>query len=58
MADDKTKTGNPDRSRVDGGEAYEVSYLAHGITTEQARELIARSGNDRAVLDAAANKLK
>jgi hypothetical protein len=60
MADDKTKTGNADRSRVAGGEGYEVSYFArkHGIITEQARQLIARIGNDRAQLDAAAKKLK
>jgi hypothetical protein len=60
MADDKTKTGKPDRSRVAGGEGYEVGYFArkHGITTEQARELIERIGNDRASLDAAAEKLK
>ena len=60
MADDKTKTGKPDRSRVAGGESYEVSYFArkHGFTTEQARELIARIGNDRASLDAAVEKLK
>ena len=60
MADDKTKTGKPDRSRVAGGEGYEVGYFArkHGITTEQARELIDRIGNDRASLDAAAEKLK
>lgn len=60
MADDKTKTGKPDRSRVAGGEGYEVGYFArkHGITTEQARELIERIGNDGASLDAAAEKLK
>ena len=60
MADDKTKTGKPDRSRVAGGEGYEVGYFArkHGITTEQAQELIDRIGNDRASLDAAAEKLK
>ena len=57
MADDKTKTGKPDRSRVAGGEGYEVGYFArkHGITTEQAR---ARIGHDRASLDAAAEKLR
>ena len=60
MADDKTKTGQPDRSRVAAGEGYEVGYFArkHGITMEQARELIERIGNDRASLDAAAEKLK
>jgi hypothetical protein len=60
MADDKTKTGEPDRSRVAGGEAYEVGYFArkHGITMQQARDLIERIGNDRASLGAAAQKLK
>ena len=60
MADDLTKTGKPDRSRVAGGEGYEVGYFArkHRITTEQAQELIDRIGNDRASLDAAAEKLK
>jgi len=60
MADDKTKTGKADRSRVAAGEGYEVSSFArkHGITAEQARELIARIGTDRARLDAAAEKLK
>ena len=60
MADDMTKTGEPDRSRVAGGEGYEVGYFArkHGITTEQAQELIDRIGNDRASLDVAAEKLK
>jgi len=45
MADDMTRTGKPDRGRVAGGEGYEVAYLArkHGITTEQARELINRT---------------
>jgi hypothetical protein len=47
MADDKTNTGKADRSRVAGGEGYEVSYFArkHGITTEQAREQMPR-GNE------------
>jgi hypothetical protein len=60
MADDKTKTGKPDRSRVAGGEGYEVDYFArkHGLTTEQALELTERIGNDRAALDVAVEKLK
>ncbi|MBD8679863.1 DUF3606 domain-containing protein [Sphingomonas sp. CFBP 13720] len=58
MVDDKTKQGQQDRSRVAGGEPYEVAYFAqkHGITQEQARELIARVGNDRAKLDEAAEQ--
>jgi hypothetical protein len=59
MADDKTKRGAADRSRVAGGEAYEVSYFArrHGISTAQAEALIKEHGHDRAKLDAAAAKL-
>ena len=60
MADDKSNVGEPDRSRVSGSEAYEVSYFAqkHGISAEQARELIERHGNDRETLDREAEKLK
>ncbi|MBV8687049.1 MAG: DUF3606 domain-containing protein [Alphaproteobacteria bacterium] len=60
MSDDKTKTGGQDRSRVAGGEDYEVEYFArkHGLTAEQARELIARVGNDREALDSAAEEMK
>jgi Protein of unknown function (DUF3606) len=60
MADDKTKVGNPDRSRVAGGEGYEVEHFAqkHGITPEEARDLIRRHGNNRETLDREAEKLK
>jgi hypothetical protein len=59
MPDDKTKKGAPDR-QVASGEDYEVQYLArqHGISIEQARELIAKYGNDRATLDEAATNLR
>lgn len=60
MSDDKTKTDARDRSRVAGGESYEVDYFAskHGLSAEQARALIAEIGNNRAELDAAAEKIK
>jgi hypothetical protein len=60
MADDKTNRGEPDRSRVAGGQAYEVDYLArkHGLSREQAEALIDRVGNDRAKLDVEAERLK
>ena len=60
MADDKTNRGAQDRSRVAGGDEYEVDYFAwkHGITTEQAEQLIEQYGNSRAKLDAAGEKLK
>lgn len=47
--DDKSKRGGADRSRVAGGEPYEVNYFArkHGITADEARDIIARAGPDR-----------
>lgn len=60
MPDDKTKPGPFDRRRVAADQGYEVSYFArkHGISTDQARDLIGRIGNDRDKLDAAAQELK
>ena len=58
MPDDKSKVGEPDRSRVAADQNYEVRYLAQkfGLSDEQAREL-ARVGNDREKLDNAAREL-
>jgi hypothetical protein len=60
MSDDKTNRGGADRSRVAGGEEYEVEYFArkHGISVAQAEKLIREHGNSREKLDAAAGKLK
>ena len=43
MPDDKTKVGEPDRSRVATNQDYEVGYLAskYGLTSQQVRELVA-----------------
>ena len=59
MADDKSKQGMRDRSRVAGDEDYEIRYFAQeaGISIEQARDLIARHGNDRETLMREAKKL-
>jgi len=59
MADDKSNTGNQDRSRVSAEQGYELEYFSqkHGISREQARELIERVGNDRKKLDEAAAQL-
>ena len=56
MPDDKTKVGEPDRSRVAAEQNYEVRYLAQkfGLSDEKA---IARVGNDREKLDEAAQEL-
>ncbi|EJU14601.1 hypothetical protein LH128_02909 [Sphingomonas sp. LH128] len=60
MADDKAKRGGGDRRTVAGGEGYEVSYFAgkHGISRDQAQDLINKIGNNRDKLNAAAAKLK
>ena len=49
-----------DRGRVAGQQGYELGYFArkHGISRDQARSLIQRIGNDRAKLNAAAEKLQ
>lgn len=60
MADDTSKRGGRDRSRVAAGQGYELRYFArkHGISADQARQLIDRVGNDRDKLNAAAEKMK
>ncbi|HEY8609748.1 MAG TPA: DUF3606 domain-containing protein [Roseomonas sp.] len=60
MADDKSKVGGQDRSRVAGDERYEVEYFArrHGISKEQAQGLIDKHGNSREALDRAAKGMK
>lgn len=60
MADSRSNRGGRDRGRVAGGQGYELGYFArkHGISRDQARSLISRIGNDRAKLNAAAQKLK
>jgi predicted xylose isomerase-like sugar epimerase len=60
MPDDKTKVGEPERSRVSGDQDYEVRYFAekHGISIEGAIDLINRFGNNREKLEEAANKLR
>jgi hypothetical protein len=60
MADNTKNRGGRDRSRVAGGQGYELGYFArkHGISRDEAKKLIARVGNDRAKLNAAAEKLR
>jgi hypothetical protein len=59
MADDKTKHDKRDTSRVAAGQDYEVDYFAkrHGLTKQQALDLIKRHGNNRAALDRAAQDM-
>jgi Protein of unknown function (DUF3606) len=60
MADDKTKQDARDRSRVAGGQDYEVRHLAkyYDISIDEARDLIERFGNDRSALYREAARLK
>ena len=60
MPDDKSKRGGADRRRVAAGQPYEVSYFArkHGITTDQARKIIARCGSDREKANKEAERVK
>lgn len=60
MADSKDDRGAQDRARVSGEQPYEVRYFAqkHGITVEQAQELIGKHGHSREKLDAAAEEMK
>jgi hypothetical protein len=60
MVDNRNDRGGRDRSRVAAGQGYELGYFArkHGISRDQAKQLIAKVGNDRAKLNAAAEKLK
>ena len=60
MADNKGNRGGRDRGRVAAGQGYELGYFSrkHGISRDEARKLIERVGNDRAKLNAAAQRLK
>ena len=60
MPDDKNDRGGQDRSRVSGEEEYEVRYFAdkHGISMEQAQQLIDRHGNSRDKLDEAVRQMR
>ena len=60
MADDKTKGGAQDRTKVAGGEKYEVGYEARklGISAAQLKAIITRVGTDRKKIEAAAKTIK
>ena len=59
MPDDKTKVGEPDRSRVAVDQDYEVQQFAekHGLSPQQVRDLIDRFGNSREKLEEAVRNL-
>lgn len=56
MADDRTKRGPQDRSRVNTDEDYEVRYWAEkwGVSSEQLKAAVAKVGNSA---DAVAREL-
>lgn len=60
MSDDKIRRGEHDPKGMAGAEPYELRYFAtkHRITTDQAKDLVQRLGNNRAALDEAAAKLR
>lgn len=59
MADNKSKRGGGDRKRIAASQGYEVSYFArkHDLTSEQARQIIKRVGNDRKKLNVEAENM-
>jgi hypothetical protein len=58
MADDQNNVGGQDRSRVSASEPYEVEYFAkkHGISQQQAREIIEKHGPSREACDQAVSR--
>lgn len=60
MTDKQVSHSNGGTGRTYAGQGYEVTRFArkHGITRQQARELIRKIGNDRAKLNEAAANLK
>jgi hypothetical protein len=59
MADEGRKQRGPNRTKVARYQGYEPRYLArkYGITLEQARTIIKRTGKDRVKLNASARRL-
>ena len=60
MADDKSKTGKPDRSRVSSSEPYEVNYLAKktGLPAPLVKKVIQQEGPTRKSVEAYLEKMK
>ena len=52
MADDKTKRGQPDRSKINMNEDYEVKYWAKelGVTRGELQRVIDKVGNSAAAV--------
>jgi hypothetical protein len=58
MADNKDIQDGRDRSKVNGNESYELSYIEDklGVSREQVREAIDAVGNNREDVEAWLNK--
>jgi len=52
MADDKMKRGQPDRSKINMGEDYEVKYWAKelGVTRSELQRVVDKVGNAAAAV--------
>jgi hypothetical protein len=60
MADNKDIQDGRDRSKVNGNESYELSYIEEklGVSREQVREAVDAVGNNREDVEAWLNKKK
>jgi hypothetical protein len=60
MADNKDIQDGRDRSKVNGNESYELSYIEEklGVSREQVREAIDAVGNNREDVESWLNKKK
>jgi len=58
MADDRTKSGSADRSRISMHEDYEVRYWtkALGVSKEELQRLVDKHGNSAAKIKEALGK--
>ena len=52
MADNKTKRGQPDRSKINMAEDYEVKYWAKelGVTRDELQRVVDKVGNSAAAV--------
>jgi hypothetical protein len=60
MTDNRQMQDGRDRAKVNAEEQYEVAYFAnkHGISAEQARQILADAGPSRKAADEAAMRRK
>ncbi len=60
MSDGKNQQDGRDCAKVSAEEEYELDYFAekHGLSRDEARDLIDKHGNSREALDAAATRLR